>query len=56
MPKNNSDAKYSRANNHADSKDNRYDAAHFTEEAEPLKDSKAADYVPSLNNVTKNET
>ncbi|WP_162551185.1 hypothetical protein [Paenibacillus tepidiphilus] len=56
MPKNNADAKYSRANNKADSKDNRYDAAHFTEEPEPLKNSKEADYVPSLNNVPKNIT
>lgn len=56
MPKNNSDAKLSRDNNHADNKDNRYDAAHLTDEPEPLKNSKLADYVPSLNNVTKNET
>ncbi|WP_379126852.1 hypothetical protein [Paenibacillus sp. sgz500958] len=47
MPKNNSDAKMSRSDNKADKKNNR--------PKQMLKNSKLADYVPSLNNVPKNE-
>lgn len=56
MPKNSADPKKDRADNRADKKDNQQNNAHFTEEPQMLTNSKAADYVPSLNGVTKNET
>ncbi|WP_019910876.1 hypothetical protein [Paenibacillus sp. HW567] len=56
MPKNSADPKKDRSNNRADKKNNQRDQAHFTEEPMMVSNQKAADYVPSLNGVTKNET
>ncbi|GGF85650.1 MULTISPECIES: hypothetical protein [Paenibacillus] len=56
MPKNSADPKMDRADNRADKKNNQQNKAHFTEEPQTLTNSKLADYVPSLNGVTKNET
>jgi len=56
MPKNDADPKLDRANNRADSKDNQQNNDHFTEEAQTLTNNKAADIVPSLNNISKNES
>lgn len=56
MPKNSADPKYDRANNRADKKDNQQNHASITEEPQMVTNDKAADYVPSLNGVTKNET
>ncbi|BCG57951.1 MULTISPECIES: hypothetical protein [Paenibacillus] len=56
MPKNSADPKKDRADNRADKKDNQQNKAHFTEEPQMLTNNKAADYVPSLNGITKNET
>jgi len=56
MPDNSSDPKMNRADNRADSKDNQHNNDHFTEEAQTLTSDKAADYVPSLNNISKEES
>lgn len=56
MPKNNSDAKYDRADNKADSKHNQQNRSSIMEEPQMVNNDKAEDYVPSLNGVTKNET
>lgn len=56
MPKNNADAKYDRADNRADSKHNQQNHASITEIPQMVTPNKAADVVPSLNGVTKNET
>ncbi|WP_157890024.1 hypothetical protein [Paenibacillus sp. DMB5] len=56
MPKNNADAKYSRANNKADTKDSQQNHASITEIPQMTDPDKTAVYVPSLNGVTKNET
>lgn len=56
MPKNSADPKHDRANNHADKKNNQQNHASITEVPQMLTEDKAADYVPSLNGVTKNET
>ncbi|MBW4080558.1 hypothetical protein [Paenibacillus sp. S150] len=56
MPKNSADPKNDRANNRADKKNNQQNHDHLTEVPQMLKGDKAADYVPSLNGVTKNET
>lgn len=56
MPKNSADPKGDRANNRADKKHNRHDNAHFTDEHQTLTNNKAADFVPSLNGIPKNES
>ncbi|WP_169744938.1 hypothetical protein [Paenibacillus durus] len=56
MPKNSADPKYDRADNHADKKHNQQNNDHFTEEPQTLRNHKAADYVPSLNGIPKNES
>jgi hypothetical protein len=56
MPKNSADPKHDRANNRADKKNNQQNHASITEIPQMLNPEKAADYVPSLNGVTKNET
>ncbi|WP_167347613.1 hypothetical protein [Paenibacillus ihuae] len=56
MPKNSADPKYDRDNNRADKKNNQQNRASITEEPQMLTIEKAADYAPSLNGVTKNET
>lgn len=56
MPKNSADPKHDRANNRADKKNNQQNHDHLTEEPQMVSNNKAADYVPSLNGVTKNET
>ena len=56
MPKNSADPKLDRSNNRADKKDNQQNNDHFTEEAQTLTSNKAADFVPSLNNIPKNES
>ncbi|MFP4978517.1 hypothetical protein ACE6ED_24120 [Paenibacillus sp. CN-4] len=56
MPKNSADAKHDRADNRADKKDNQQNHDHFTEEPQTLNSVKAADYVPSLNRIPKNES
>lgn len=55
MPKNSADPKMDRADNQADKKNNQQNNDHFTEEAQTLTSKKAADYVPSLNGIVKNE-
>lgn len=55
MPKNDADPKMDRADNRADKKDNQQNHANFTEEAQSLTSNKAADYVPSLNGISKDE-
>jgi hypothetical protein len=56
MPKNSADPKMDRADNRADKKDNQQNNDNFTEEAQTLTSSKAADYVPNLNGIPKNES
>ncbi|MEV5026576.1 hypothetical protein [Paenibacillus sp. LPE1-1-1.1] len=56
MPKNDADPKYDREDNRADKKDNQQNHASFTEEAITLESNKAADYVPSLNGIPKNQS
>ena len=55
MPKNSADAKHDRADNRADKKENQFSVDNFTRERRTVTPKKAADYVPSLNNVPKNE-
>ncbi|MGO4274432.1 hypothetical protein AB4Z22_32135 [Paenibacillus sp. TAF58] len=55
MPKNDADPKYDREDNKADKKENQQNHAHFTEEAQTLTNNNAADYVPSLNGIPKNQ-
>lgn len=55
MPKNEADPKHDREDNRADSKKNQQDDASLVEEAQTLSSSKAADYVPSINNINKNQ-
>ncbi|MDU0206473.1 hypothetical protein ACYEXS_32010 [Paenibacillus sp. MAH-36] len=55
MPKNEADPKYDRENNRADSKNHQQNDTSILEEAQTLSSSKAADYVPSLNNINKNQ-
>ncbi|WP_338554095.1 hypothetical protein [Paenibacillus sp. KS-LC4] len=55
MPKNSADSKLDRSNNRADKKNNQQNNDHLTEEAQTLTSNKAADYVPSLNGISKNE-
>lgn len=55
MPKNNADAKYSRENNEADSKNNLQNNASLMEEAQSLTSNNTADYVPSLNGISKEQ-
>ncbi|WP_205517022.1 hypothetical protein [Paenibacillus sp. SYP-B3998] len=55
MPKNDADPKYDREDNRADKKDNQQNNANFTEEAQTLTSDNAADYVPSLNGIPKNQ-
>lgn len=55
MPKNSADPKMDRADNRADKKNNQQNNDHFTEEAQTLTSNKAADYVPNLNGIPKNE-
>ncbi|MBP1963553.1 hypothetical protein [Paenibacillus aceris] len=55
MPKNDADPKHDREDNRADSKNNQQNDASLLEEAQTLSSSKAADYVPSLNNINKNQ-
>lgn len=55
MPKNSADPKMDREDNRADKKENQQTIDNFTKEAKTLTTKKAADYVPSLNNVSKNE-
>lgn len=55
MPKNDADPKYDREDNRADSKNNQQNHANFLEEAQTLTSEKAADYVPSLNGIPKNQ-
>ncbi|WP_169744095.1 hypothetical protein [Paenibacillus wynnii] len=55
MPKNSADPKYDRADNKADRKEYQQSVDNFTKEAKTVTSEKAADYVPSLNNVPKNE-
>lgn len=55
MPKNDADPKHDREDNRADKKNNQQNNAHFTEEAQTLSSNKAADYVPSLNGIPKNQ-
>ncbi|SFE75200.1 hypothetical protein SAMN04487969_10693 [Paenibacillus algorifonticola] len=55
MPKNSADPKLDRSNNRADKKNNQQNNDHLTEEAQTLTSNKAADYVPSLNGISKNE-
>ncbi|MEW9698713.1 hypothetical protein [Paenibacillus sp. SI8] len=56
MPKNSADPKKDRADNRADSKANQQNHAHFTEEAQTLREQNAADFPASLNGITKNVT
>ncbi|MBH5316336.1 hypothetical protein I6N90_00755 [Paenibacillus sp. GSMTC-2017] len=55
MPKNDADPKYDREDNKADKKNNQQNHAHFTEEIQTLESNKAADYVPSLNGIPKDQ-
>jgi hypothetical protein len=55
MPKNDADPKYDREDNRADSKNNQQNHANFLEEDQTLTSEKAADYVPSLNGIPKNQ-
>jgi hypothetical protein len=55
MPKNSADPKMDRANNRADKKNNQQNNDNFTEVAQTLTSSKATDYVPSLNGISKDE-
>lgn len=52
--KNDADPKYDREDNKADKKNNQQNHAHFNEEIQTLESNKAADYVPSLNDIPKN--
>lgn len=56
MPKNNADPKHDRADNRADKKNNQQNRSSLMEEPQMINIDQAADYVPSLNGVTKNET
>ena len=56
MPKNSADPKHDRADNRADSKNNQQNNDNFMEETETLTSETAADYVPSLNRIPKNES
>ncbi|MEK3793371.1 hypothetical protein MKX42_16695 [Paenibacillus sp. FSL R7-0204] len=56
MPKNSADPKHDRANNRADSKNNQQNHASISEIPQMVTPDKAADVVPSLNGVTKNES
>jgi hypothetical protein len=56
MPKNSADPKKDRADNRADKKNNQQNNDNFTEEAQTLTSNKAADFVPSLNGISKNES
>ncbi|MFC0216006.1 hypothetical protein ACFFK0_26760 [Paenibacillus chartarius] len=55
MPKNSADEKHDRADNRADKKDNLQNDDHFTEEAQSLTSTKAAEFPPNLNGIYKNE-
>ncbi|WP_191089603.1 MULTISPECIES: hypothetical protein [Paenibacillus] len=56
MHKTNPDPKLDRADNKADVKDSQQNRSSILEEPQMLNSLKAADYPPSLNGVTKNET
>ncbi|SDN18545.1 hypothetical protein SAMN04487897_10258 [Paenibacillus sp. yr247] len=55
MPKNDADPKYDREDNKADKKKSQQNHANFTEEAQTLSSINAADSVPSLNGIPKNQ-
>jgi hypothetical protein len=55
MPKNEADPKYDREDNRADKKKSQQNHANFTEEAQTLSSINAADSVPSLNGIPKNQ-
>lgn len=56
MPKNSADPKHDRANNKADKKNSQQNHASISDIPQMVSSTKAEDYVPSLNGVTKNET
>ncbi|NIK75251.1 hypothetical protein FHS15_000349 [Paenibacillus castaneae] len=56
MPKNSADPKLDREDNRADKKNNVQDNDNLTEPVHPLTNDKAADYVPSLNGISKKES
>lgn len=56
MPKNSADPKLDRENNHADKKNNAQNNDDLTAPVHPLTNDKAADYVPSLNGISKDES
>lgn len=55
LPKNEADPKHDREDNRADKKHNQQNNASFLEEEQTLTSSKAADNVPSLNGIPKNQ-
>ncbi|CAN7265198.1 hypothetical protein LJR153_001230 [Paenibacillus sp. LjRoot153] len=55
LPKNEADPKYDREDNRADKKNNQQNNASFLEEEQTLTSSNAADSVPSLNGIPKNQ-
>lgn len=55
MPKNDADPKHDRENNRADKKSNQQNDASFLEEEQTLTSNNAADTVPSLNGINKNQ-
>ncbi|MBC8080035.1 MAG: hypothetical protein H7X86_06805 [Gorillibacterium sp.] len=56
MPNNTDDRKKNRADNRADKKDSQQNFDSLKEEHQTLSAAKAADYVPSLNGIPKNES